>query len=44
MAQQSLTPTSDWLDGLIGPGGLLLLVPILSSVSFMGEVGKKVNN
>jgi hypothetical protein len=25
-AQQSLTPAVDWLDGLIGPGGLLLIV------------------
>jgi hypothetical protein len=41
MAQQSLTPTGDWLDALIGPGGLLLLVPTFSSVSFMGEVAKK---
>jgi hypothetical protein len=26
LAQQSVTPAADWLDSLIGPGGLLLLV------------------
>jgi hypothetical protein len=32
MAQQSVTPAADWLDGLIGPGGLLLVVlPLLQS-------------
>ncbi len=25
-AQQSLTPTADWVDSLIGPGELLLVV------------------
>jgi hypothetical protein len=38
----------DWLDSLIGPGELLLvpsLPPICSpNFSFMGGIGKKVNN
>jgi hypothetical protein len=42
--QQSLTPAVDWLDSLIGPGGLLSVVspPMCSpSFSLMGGVGKK---
>ncbi len=30
--QQSLTPAVDWLDSLIGPGGLLLVVSHLFAV------------
>jgi hypothetical protein len=33
-AQQSLTPAVDWLDGLIGPGGLLILVSHLFQSQF----------
>jgi hypothetical protein len=32
-AQQSLTPSVDWLDGLIGPGGLLWVVSHLLPVA-----------
>jgi hypothetical protein len=44
-AQPSLKHVIDWLDGLIGPSGLVLLVSYLwwycTSFSCMGEVGKK---
>jgi hypothetical protein len=39
-AQQSLTTAVDWLHSLIGPGGLLFVVPS-PSFSFVGGVGKK---
>jgi hypothetical protein len=40
--QQSRTPAAaDWLDGLIGQGGLLLHSSLSAFCSFMGGVGKK---
>jgi hypothetical protein len=46
MAQQSLTPAVHWVDTLTDPGGLLLVpnLPPIWTFSFMGGVGKKVNN
>jgi hypothetical protein len=32
LAQQSVTPAADWLDSLIGPGGLLLVLSDHSAV------------
>jgi len=43
LAQQSLIPAVEWLEGLIGPGGLLLGFSHLFAVtcfSFMGVGGK----
>jgi hypothetical protein len=42
-AQQSLTPIVDWLNDLIGPNGLLLIVShfLRFQFSFKGGVGKK---
>jgi hypothetical protein len=43
-AQQSVTPAIDWLDSLIGPGDLVLVVSHLCQVpvfSFMRGVGEK---
>jgi hypothetical protein len=45
--QQSLTPAVDWLHSLIGSAGWqLVALPLICnpSFSFMGGVGKKVNN
>jgi hypothetical protein len=44
--EQSLTPAVDWLDCLIYPGGLLLVVSHLlqSQFQFYGWGWEKVNN
>jgi hypothetical protein len=49
--EESLLPVSDWVDSLIGPSGLLLLVvsppPCMyacsPSFSFMGGFGKGIS-
>jgi hypothetical protein len=47
-SSESTTGNPNWLDGLIGPSGLLLLVvshvfACSPSFSFMGGVGKKLD-
>jgi hypothetical protein len=47
MAQQSVTSAADWLDRLIGPGGLLLVVTNQCAVPVLVlwvKLGKKVEN